>query len=87
MLALFRILSSMRKEGSTTMWSTRGRVETHRTWQRSSYCGNNGCIEIAVEHDQIIVRDSKKPRKALAFDRSDWLPFTTGVKAGEFDLP
>jgi hypothetical protein len=56
-------------------------------WRRSSYCGNSSCVEVAIERDQIRVRDSKHLIGAvLVYDRGEWLTFIAGVKAGEFDL-
>jgi hypothetical protein len=59
-------------------------------WRKSSYSGSNGgaCVEIAVLPDgSRAVRDSKNPGGAeLAFAPDEWLAFTAGVKAGEFDL-
>jgi hypothetical protein len=59
-------------------------------WRKSSYSGSNGgaCVEVAVLADGgWAVRDSKDPGGAkLAFAADEWLAFTAGVKAGEFDL-
>jgi len=57
-----------------------------KPWRRSSYCSNNGCVEVAIERDEVRVRDSKRPGSAdLVYDRGEWLAFIAGVKAGEFD--
>jgi len=60
-------------------------------WRKSSYSGGNGgaCVEAAVLADgSWAVRDSKDPGgPKLAFVADDWLAFTAGVKAGEFELP
>ncbi len=59
-------------------------------WRKSSYSGSNGgaCVEVAVLADGgRAVRDSKDPGgPKLAFAPDEWLAFTAGVKAGEFDL-
>ncbi len=59
-------------------------------WRKSSYSGGNGgaCVEVAALPDgSLAVRDSKDPGGPnLAFVADEWLAFTAGVKAGEFDL-
>jgi Domain of unknown function (DUF397) len=63
---------------------------TRAVWRKSSYSSANGgqCVEIASNlADTVAVRDSKNPDgPKLAFAPLDWRAFTTGVKAGEFDL-
>lgn len=55
-------------------------------WQKSSYCSENGCVEVAQVGDSYAVRDRKNPQTAvLVFDRAEWKAFINGVKAGEFD--
>ena len=60
-------------------------------WRKSSYSGTNGgdCVEVARNLPGIVaVRDSKSPDGSrLAFAPAQWLAFTAGIKAGEFDLP
>jgi hypothetical protein len=59
-------------------------------WRKSSYSGSNGgaCVETAVLPDgSWAVRDSKDPDgPQLAFAADEWLAFTAGMKAGQFDL-
>jgi hypothetical protein len=59
-------------------------------WRTSSYSGTNGgnCVEVAQNLPGVVaVRDSKNPDgPRLAFAPGQWLAFTAGVKAGEFDL-
>jgi Domain of unknown function (DUF397) len=63
---------------------------THAVWRKSSYSSGNGgqCVEIAWNlPGAVAVRDSKNPDgPKLAFTADEWLAFTAGVKAGEFDL-
>lgn len=58
-------------------------------WRKSSYSGGNGgaCVEVAVLPDGgRAVRDSKDPGgPRLAFAADEWLAFTAGIRAGEFD--
>jgi hypothetical protein len=63
---------------------------TRAKWRKSSYSSANGgqCVEIAWNlPGAVAVRDSKTPDgPKLAFTADEWLAFTAGVKAGEFDL-
>lgn len=55
-------------------------------WQKSSYCGTNACVEVALTSDAILVRDSKNPQVApLSFTGDEWSAFLQGVQAGEFN--
>lgn len=58
------------------------------TWRKSSYSSDQGgnCVEVANLPDGRAVRDSKDPHgAALVFTATEWVAFTTGVRAGEFD--
>jgi hypothetical protein len=58
-------------------------------WRKSSYSSDQGgnCIEVAdLDTGGRAVRDSKDPTgPALMFTATEWVAFTTGVRAGEFD--
>ena len=55
-------------------------------WQKSSFCGNSTCVEVAkIDADTYLVRDSKRPENpALSFTGEEWTAFIAGVQAGEF---
>jgi hypothetical protein len=61
------------------------------TWQRSTRCSNDACIEVATvaassAAHEIRVRDSKDPRSPeLAFGATAWHAFIEGVKNGDLD--
>ena len=63
---------------------------TGARWRKSSYSGTTGgnCVEVAQNlPGAVAMRDSKDPDgPKLAFGLDEWLAFTAGVKAGEFDL-
>jgi hypothetical protein len=63
---------------------------TRAKWRKSSYSNGNGgaCVEVARNlTGAVAVRDSKDPDgPKLIFAADQWLAFTGGVKAGEFDL-
>jgi hypothetical protein len=55
-------------------------------WRKSTKSGGSNCLQLAFVHDFILVRDSKDPSgPTLRFNRSEWLAFTAGLLAGEFD--
>ena len=57
-------------------------------WRKSTRSGTNGCVEVAVVDDHVMVRDSKNPDRAtLEFTAPEWRAFLLGAQAGEFDLP
>ncbi|MGA9312660.1 MAG: DUF397 domain-containing protein [Pseudonocardiaceae bacterium] len=59
-----------------------------RHWRKSSYSGTAGnCVEVAdLGRGVRAVRDSKDPTaSALIFTAGEWIAFTTGIRAGEFD--
>ena len=57
-------------------------------YRRASFCAANGCVEVAMTGDRIMVRDSKlRDSPVLTFDAQEWTAFVRGVKAGEFDGP
>lgn len=59
-------------------------------WRKSSYSGGNGgnCVEVARSlPGAVAVRDSKDgDGPVLTFAADEWEAFTTGVRAGQFDL-
>jgi len=58
-------------------------------WRTSSFSSDQGgeCVEVAdLPNGGRGVRDSKNPTgPALTFTATEWVAFTTGVRAGEFD--
>jgi len=58
------------------------------SWRRASRCsGNSDCVEVSLEADSVLIRDSKLPRRGpMRFSRQEWIAFVAGAKAGEFDL-
>jgi len=60
---------------------------TNEQFRISSFCSDaHGCVEVAIGHDRVLVRDAKQKEAAvLKFDAEEWNAFIEGVKAGEFD--
>jgi hypothetical protein len=56
-------------------------------WQKSSFCSDRACLEVASLGDGIVaVRDNKNlDQPPLSFPRGGWISFLHGVAAGEFD--
>ncbi|MGR4850649.1 DUF397 domain-containing protein [Streptomyces sp. LARHCF252] len=53
-------------------------MTTELDWFKSSYSSNDGpaCVEVAISHPTIHIRDSKnKEGKQLAFTNSSWAEF------------
>ncbi len=57
-------------------------------WKKSSFSGNNGCVEVTTAGGEVAVRDSKDPDgPRLYFGPEAWRGFVNGVREGDFDLP
>lgn len=54
-------------------------------WVKAKKCEALACVEVTVEYGNIGVRNSKVPSEIVWFDSEEWLAFTNGVKAGDFD--
>ena len=55
-------------------------------WWKSSYSSIGGCVEVAMQGDEVAVRDSKDPEgPVLEFSRSEWATFLEGIRDGEFN--
>lgn len=58
-------------------------LSTPAIWNRSSFCSENACVEVAVVGDRIAVRDGKDTtRPPLQFSRTAWHDFLDGVNEG-----
>ena len=56
-------------------------------FRKSSRCSGGSCVEVAMDGDQFLIRDSKRPDVApLAFTKEEWVAFVEGVNAGEFSF-
>lgn len=56
---------------------------TGAVWRKSTRSGDNGgaCVEVAVQHHVVAVRDSKDPTgPVLMLSSADWRTFTGAVK-------
>lgn len=58
------------------------------TYKKSSFSGNGGCVEVAIEPDIVLLRDTKDPVKpAHEFSHEDWQLFLDAARGGVYDLP
>ena len=58
-----------------------------QSWRKSTRSGSNGqCVEARRTGDTIELRDSKdRSGPVLSFTLGQWIAFTAGLKADEFD--
>lgn len=57
------------------------------SWRKSSASASGDCVEVALQGESILVRDSKNRQPyILQFTRSEWEAFLWGARSGEFDL-
>jgi hypothetical protein len=55
-------------------------------WQRSSYCSNGGCVEVARESRTVHVRDTHDPEgDRLVLSVEAWREFIGRIKRGDLD--
>lgn len=60
-----------------------------KVWRKSSFSGGEqACVEVAIDHDSISVRDTKDQGAGpeLNFTPAEWRAFLAGVRGGEFEL-
>lgn len=61
---------------------------SHAVWQKSTYSGRDGCVEIAFIDGHVAIRDSKdRQGPTLLLTSADWEAFVDGVRDGEFAGP
>jgi hypothetical protein len=54
-------------------------------WRKSSMSGDGNCLEAAVGHEHVWIRDSKNPSGLiLGCTQAGWTAFLGGVQGGEF---
>ncbi len=63
-------------------------TDSNEGWRKSSFSDNSGgnCVEVKSTGGVFAVRDTKSQESPiLLFSATEWLAFTQGVRAGEFD--
>jgi Domain of unknown function (DUF397) len=63
-------------------------VDDGLSFERSSYCANSCCVEVAMvrQTGNVLVRNSQNPDAQIAFSAAEWRAFLAGVKSNEFDV-
>jgi hypothetical protein len=54
------------------------------TWRQSSLCSDAACVEVALDGDDVLVRNNLRPDNVVRFTAREWDVFLRGVRAGEF---
>ena len=55
-------------------------------WKKSSSSfAGLGCVEIAQDGKEVLIRDSRVPGTVVRVDRTSWGAFLEAAKRGEFD--
>jgi hypothetical protein len=58
------------------------------TFRRSSFCGSTECIEVALQENVVILRDSAQPNgNMLHYTVEGWRSFVRNIKAGGLSDP
>jgi Domain of unknown function (DUF397) len=56
-------------------------------WRKSSRCGSDGCVEVAISNNRVFVRNSKdRGSTHLVFEAAEWRAFLAGAQNHEFDI-
>lgn len=56
-------------------------------WHRSSLCQNSECVEIAIQNEMVMMRNSAEPDSAcIHFTSEEFGTFLGAAKVGKFDL-
>jgi hypothetical protein len=63
-------------------------VSTGLDWRRSTKCGSESCVEVAILGDKAYIRSSKGGAVGayLVFDAGEWKSFLAGARDREFDI-
>ncbi|HKS44280.1 MAG TPA: DUF397 domain-containing protein [Amycolatopsis sp.] len=66
---------------------TKSGIAKKTGWFVSGYCQQGTCVEVMMNENWVMVRDSKAPAgPVLAYTHDEWKAFLLGVKNGDFDL-
>jgi hypothetical protein len=63
-------------------------VSSALDWRRSTKCGGDGCVEVAISGEKAYIRSSKAGATGayLVFDAGEWTSFLAGARNNEFDI-
>ncbi|MET7363292.1 DUF397 domain-containing protein [Streptomyces sp. NPDC005562] len=58
-----------------------------RPWYNNSSNDGSSCFDVQFTNDAVQTRNSRDPERVTEYTPAEWHAFTSGVKAGKFDLP
>jgi hypothetical protein len=58
-------------------------VTTKLIWRKR--CDSGACVEIAVQDEAVMMRNSQVPEAIVTFTRAEWREFLGQAKQGLFD--
>jgi Domain of unknown function (DUF397) len=63
-------------------------VDDELSFERSSFCANRCCLEVALRPGagKVYVRNSRHPGTRMEFSIEEWRAFLAGVRSNEFDI-
>lgn len=63
-------------------------VDDELNFERSSFCANSCCLEVALvpRTGKVYVRNSRNPGTLMTFSAEEWRAFLAGAKGNEFDI-
>ena len=53
-------------------------------WERSAFCADRACAEVAVDGDTFHLRNSTRPDQVITFTRAEWEALKRGLLNGQF---
>ena len=59
-------------------------VPENLVWERSSFCANGTCAEIASDGEFVYLRNSREPGNVITLDLDEWAALRSGIRNGEF---
>ena len=60
-------------------------VDRGLKWQRSTFCADNQCFEVARRGEDVLLRNSDRPGEIIVVTIAEWRIFVAGiVGAGDF---
>lgn len=57
--------------------------ENH-AWERSSFCSDSACVEVALDGEGVLLRNSERPDDVVRFTRREWEAFLLAIEEGDF---
>lgn len=58
-------------------------VPARLKWQRSSFCADSQCVEVATLADMVHVRNSARPELVVSFTTEEWEALRKAIKGNE----